>query len=165
MASANVEILSNWYHLLDGLQASTKDFYSSLDQAIKAREIPDARTSRVHFSEGGVLSAKREYFRVQRKGLIFDICAAPFGNAFFISWWLTTRRGCLSLLEVIPIVGPLILRFIRPVTYWNLDTTHMFQEAVRIAVLEVVDGITSAKGVRALSELERKPTLGEFFKK
>lgn len=48
-------------------------------------------------------------------------------------------------------------------TSFRHDTALMFQESVRAAVLEVVDGITKAKGLRALSELERKPILTSFF--
>jgi hypothetical protein len=38
----------------------------------------------------------------------------------------------------------------------------MFQDAVHNAVLEVVDCITASKGVRALSEAERKPIMKRF---
>ena len=51
-----------------------------------------------------------------------------------------------------------------PPTFYKLDTALMFQEAVHNAVLEVIDGMTSAKGLRALSDLERKPILKAFAK-
>lgn len=41
----------------------------------------------------------------------------------------------------------------------------MFQTSVRQAVIEVVDQVTSAKGIRALTELERKPVMRDFFKR
>jgi hypothetical protein len=41
--------------------------------------------SRVEFAEGGMLSAKREYLRMTRERLVFDICAAPFGTSYFFS--------------------------------------------------------------------------------
>ena len=37
-----------------------------------------------------IASAKREYLRMQRGKYAFDICAAPFGNGFFVSWWFTS---------------------------------------------------------------------------
>lgn len=37
-------------------------------------------------SEGGLLSAKREYLRLKRERLVFDICAAPFGTGYFFSF-------------------------------------------------------------------------------
>lgn len=115
--------------------------------AIERRAIPDAAQSRVDWREGGVLSAKREYLRVRRKQYTFDICGAPFGTGFFVSWWLTEPLGCL---------GGYIRR---RETYYRIDTALMFQEAVHAAVLEVIDGMTSAKGIRGLSELDRKPIL------
>jgi hypothetical protein len=41
----------------------------------------------------------------------------------------------------------------------------MFQDSVHSAVLEVLDQATEAKGLKALSELERKPLLSDFFKR
>jgi hypothetical protein len=65
----------------------------------------------------------------------------------------------------LPLIGRLYERLFRPLTYYRLDTAQMFQKAVQAAVMEVVDEITSAKGVRALSELERKPVMRDFFRK
>ena len=48
-------------------------------------------------------------------------------------------------------------------TYYRLDTALMFQESVRAAVLEILDGAIKAKGLRALSELDRKPILAGLF--
>jgi hypothetical protein len=153
------EILSHWYHLTEGLQISSKAFYTAIEQAIDRRKLPDVRISRVDHSEGGVFSAKREYLRVRRKEHIFDICAGPFGpGAFFVSWWLGMMpEGCLTVL------APFLARFIKPMTYYKLDTALMFQESVHAAVLEILDKATNAKGLRALSEMERKPILSGLF--
>jgi hypothetical protein len=156
MARKPSEIISHWYHLIEGLQASPKEFYASVEQAIQKRQIPNARTSRVDWREAGPLSAKREYLRVHRHEYIFDVCGAPFGNGFFFSWWLGEAEGCLGALL------PLMRSFFRRRTYYQIDTALMFQESVHSAVLEVIDGMTSARGIRALSELERKPILREF---
>lgn len=53
----------------------------------------------------------------------------------------------------------LYAKYFAPDTYYKMDTAQMFQESVRAAVLEAVDGLTSAKGHRMLTELERKPIL------
>lgn len=150
--SSGLIVFSNWYHLVEGLQASPKEFYTSVEAAVARRQIPSVELSRVDWREGGVLSAKREYLRVTRKPHLFDICGAPFGTGFFVSWWLGEVPGCL--------VGiPFLDRFVGRSTYYRIDTELMFQEAVHRAVLEVIDGMTSSKGVRALSEFERKPIL------
>jgi hypothetical protein len=65
----------------------------------------------------------------------------------------------------LPLIGPLYERFFHPVTYYRIDTSQMFQQAVQEAVMGVVDQVTAAGGIRALTELERKPMMRDFFKK
>lgn len=213
-------VLSHWSKLLEGLQASPQEFYASVEEAVKARQIPGAELSRVDWHEGGILSARREYLRVMRGRYMFDICGAPFGNGFFVSSWLaeaqspfgplalaalilyglvgiafsfkqfgfflglfvaaiglpvvfwiftrwmnTVREGWDDPLVAMPFLGPLYERIFRPQTYYKIDTYLMFQAAVHAAVMEVVDGLTTAKGLRALSESDRKPVMKEFFRK
>ena len=148
-------VVSHWYHLIEGLQESPLEFYMQIGSALEKRAIPEAAQSRVDYREGGLLSAKREYLRVRRREYTFDICGAPFGTGFFISWWLVEPLGCL---------GAMFPFLRRKATYYRIDTTLMFQEAVHAAVLEVIDGMTSAKGIRALSELERKPILRQLVR-
>ena len=108
-APAPADALSHWYTLMENFQASPMEFYVSVEAAIHKREVPDCEISRVDWREGGVLSAQREYLRVSRGRLVFDICAAPFGTGFFISWWLASPQsplGPLALLLVI--IGILI---------------------------------------------------------
>jgi len=50
-------------------------------------------------------------------------------------------------------------------TYYTLDTALMFQDSVHSAVLEIMDEVTEGKGIRAMSELERKPVLSDLFKR
>jgi hypothetical protein len=65
----------------------------------------------------------------------------------------------------LPGIGWLYRAFFKPPTYYRHDTGSMFLSAVHGVVLEVIDGLTTAKGVRALTELERKPVMREFFRK
>jgi hypothetical protein len=65
----------------------------------------------------------------------------------------------------LPLVGSLYRKFFRPLTYYRIDTSEMFQQAVQMAVHEVIDRMTTAQGVRALTEMERKPVMREFFRK
>ena len=163
MAVTPESILAQWSSLVEGLQFSPKDFYASVERAVHLRRLPDISVSRVSYAEGGLFSAKREYLRVERKEHIFDICGAPFGTGFFFSSWLGARpSGCLGILLLIPLLNILVRSFKRE-TYYKIDTALMFQESVHRAVLEVIDDITSAKGIRALSELERKPVMRNFF--
>jgi hypothetical protein len=146
---------SHWDHLVEGSDATPMEFYRALEEAIERRKVPNSSRSRVDYREGGLLSAKREYLRVKRLSYTFDICGAPFGTGFFVSWWLSEQLGCLSGLAELPFVSRLFGRE----TFYKIDTALMFQDAVHNAVLEVIEGMRSAKGIRALSELERKPVM------
>lgn len=166
MARKVAFVLSHWYHLIEEFQQSSQEFYASVEEAVKRRKVPNLRLSRVIHKEGGVLSAKREYLRVERKEYIFDICAAPFANGFFISWWLGECPSAFwSLILSIPYIGEMLRNIFKPLTYYQMDAALMFQELVRAGVLEVLDGLTKAKGVRALSENERKPILRDLYQR
>lgn len=210
---AQTQVLAHWSHFLDGAKHSSQAFYESLEEALSSRKIPGAKVSRFLTAQGGFLGGKREYVRIERKQLVFDICAGPFGNGFFVSWWcgragrivvvllilllaaltaglLVYRFGAMggwvSLVAVpfelfllgalaskgiipieddvrgTPLVGRVYDLVFQPITYYSLDTARMFQAAVHVAVLEVMDSVTETGGLRALSELERKPTLREM---
>jgi len=92
------EVVAHWSTLVENFRISPQGFYEAVAGAIQRREIPGATTSKVLWSESGALSADREYFRVTRGRLVFDICAAPFGKGFFFSWWLAEARPSLRFL-------------------------------------------------------------------
>jgi hypothetical protein len=79
------DVIDHWYALVPGFNTSGKEFYAGIEQELKAREVPGLDIAYVDFAEGGVLSQKREYLRMTRERLVFDICAAPFGTAHFFS--------------------------------------------------------------------------------
>ncbi len=212
-------VISHWYNLFENFQTPPMSFYTAVEAAIKRREIPEVSISRVDWKEGGLLSARREYLRVSRGKLAFDICGAPFGTGFFFSWWLAEvpppygvlyaavivfigfsllgtsvqtfgffgglsvaaiafpflvwflgyvvreghwGPGAEDALLAIPLFGPLYERLFKPITYYKMDTALMFQSAAHAAVMEVIDGMTQEKGIRTLSEIERKPIIREF---
>ena len=210
-------VISHWSTLIEGFQASPLSFFKSVEEALARREIPETKKSRVDYKEAGLLSANREYLRVQREKLVFDVCAAPFGTGFFVSYWLAEDRlklnplvkllvifgilgvsallfwqaglvGGFLLLTLIvfggmlgaqmaasagdfddeivvalPLLGALYVWLFRPATYYRIDSMSMFQKAVHNSVLEVIDSMTAEKGIRALSEADRKPMMREFY--
>lgn len=159
-----ISIFSHWNHMIEGLSVSPKEFFSQLEQVLETKLIPDTKRSRTDWREGGIMSAKREYLRVMRKRMTFDICGAPFGNGFFISWWLGEMPSFFwQLVLSVPFVGPLFERAFKPTTYYNVDTATMFQSLVHSAVMEVVDSLTQANGLKALYGNDRKPQMRNFF--
>lgn len=211
-------VISHWHALIDQFNTSTLDFYSNLEGAVRAREVPEAEFSRVEFKEGGFGSAKRIYLRVERGKVAFDVGAAPYGTGYFFSWWMSRlgpkhpflyllgflaalfigtplltlpfRNSCsyffmfplvfigiivglaaLARNEVfgpeedilaIPVLGWLYEKVFNPITYYSLDTALMFQESVRRAVNETIDGLLSGQGLRALTEEQKKPTIRDL---
>ncbi len=111
--SAAPTVLSHWYRLFEGLSASPLGFYDSVEQAVERRELPETSRSRVDWHEGGVLSAKREYLRIERGRLVFDVCGAPYGNGFFVSWWLGRLQSPYGPLALAALtLGTLILTLV-----------------------------------------------------
>lgn len=118
------EILSRWGRLYPGLQLSGQEMHAKIEEAIRLRAIPGAEVSRVNWKEGGLLSAQREYLRVKRSGHAVDVCAAPFGNGFFFSSWLTLPLPRLGFLVLIGLaVGVLYLTGL----YFNTDLWYKFE--------------------------------------
>lgn len=162
------EVLGNWNLLIEGFNASAKEFYEQVSIAVKNRGMDNTKISEVTWSEGGILSAKRLYLRVQRGPFAFDICGAPFGKGFFFSWWFAEMGSFFSAIKdailALPVVGPFFTFLFRPDTYYKLDTEGMFRASVQAAVNEVIDGMREKQGLRALSEEERKPRLRQLQK-
>jgi hypothetical protein len=85
-------------------------------------------------------------------GLFFGVV---FGMGFLIRYKETSLEPAVLSM---PITGLLYGFFFRPVTYFNEDTAIMFRESVHHAVLEAIDQVTTAQGVRGLTEDARKIT-------
>jgi hypothetical protein len=212
-------VFSHWSILVENLHASPLSFYEAIEAAVEHRQVPQTVRERVDHHEAGVLSAKRQYLRVTREKLTFDICAAPFGTGFFVSWWLADTKPTLGpigrtlalfgmlvvvgmmvsglglvagvaaivvllfgtmlvtghlatngeisddFLRSLPLIGRLYERLFKPDTYFRVDSTLMFQKALHNAVLEVLDELTTANGVRALTDSDRKPVMREFYQR
>lgn len=152
-------ILTHWNILLRGLQYSSEEFYKTLEEKIAHHEVPQIRQSRVEFREGNLLSQKRKYLRIQQGEFVFDICGAPYGTeSFFVSYWLgaLAKDGCLTrLLLLVPVVGEILERQLRGITYYQLDTAGMFQSLVHELVLEVVDDIQKVHNLEPIPAAEK----------
>jgi hypothetical protein len=95
------EVIDHWYALVPGFNTSGKEFYEAIEKELKERQVPGLEMFRVDFAEGGVLSQKREYLRMTRERLVFDICAAQFGTAFFFSCRFAEIPAVVKLWELL----------------------------------------------------------------
>lgn len=153
-------IHDHWNCYFAELQFSTQEFYQQVEETIREREVPQVKMSRVQFSqEYSILSGKREYLRVRNGPYSFDICAAPYGAGFFVSWWMGEDMGCLMrILFAVPFLGAYLKRKALIKTYYILDVEDMFMYATHQAVTDAVDAVTTLKGVRALATEEKRLT-------
>lgn len=151
---------SNWNTLIDGLEQSSKEYYEFLQKAIIERKIDGVHFEAAILSEAGIFSSKREYLRITWKDFQYDVCAAPFGRGFFISWWLLINQSQAGqYIANIPFIGKWLSNKFFPVTYYKLDSASMFMAYIHQCVLEVTDEITKAKGIRSIPENNRNPRL------
>jgi hypothetical protein len=102
--SKKADVLEHWYALVPGFNTSTKEFYEAVETELKDRQVPGLESARVDFAEGGVLSSKREYLRMTRERLVFDICAAPFGTAFFFSCRFAQIPAVIRLWQLLIVI-------------------------------------------------------------
>lgn len=98
--SKKADVLSHWYTPVPNFNLSPQDFYTAVEKELATQKVPGLEISRVEFSEGGVLSAKRTYLRMTRERLVFDICAAPFGVNYFFSCRFAELPAKVSLLAI-----------------------------------------------------------------
>ncbi len=225
--AADRVVISHWHTLFEEFSTSTQEFYRAVEAAVQQRNLPEVTLSRVLFREGGIATAEREYLRVQRKRIAFDICSAPYGRGHFFSWWLArippqyglfaamgvffVAMGLTWILHLIlspllpsdsfaaiavrvifplvlyllvllvmgyfveqgtlgdeewvmslPIVGRLYVLVFNPLTYYRQDTAMMFRDSIRSAVNEVIDGLLSGQGLRALTEDQKLPGIRDL---
>lgn len=150
------ETYDHQHRHFENLTFSAQDFYHSLEGAVKEKGYPHVRAGRITFSEGGVMSGNREYLRISRHHMVFDVCAAPFGKDFFVSWWVgETPDGVRNIIAAIPWIGKAIERAVYKKSLYLVDTEIMFRESVNRIVEEAIAAMTEAKGWRSIQERAR----------
>jgi len=156
------EAIGHWHHHFTDLQMSSKEFYEQIEDIIKGMKEPHIKTKYIIYSEGGFISSDRQYLRVSRGDILFDICAAPFGTGFFISWWQADKDFFKRFWLAFPLLGRLFERAFYPHTYYHVDTQQMFQATIHEILLSSIDALIIDKGLRGLTDLEKVPTRGKL---
>ena len=59
-----------------------------LKSTIDNQDLSGIKQRFIYTKQGGIFSPKRKYLRVTRDKHILDICASPFSNGIFVSYWL-----------------------------------------------------------------------------
>lgn len=217
---ASTELLCDPYcALIKNFSAAPKDVYDTVEQYIAVHEIPELEVTRAFWHEGGALSAKREYLKLARERLGFEICAAPFGTDFFISFRIAVvplvidPLGILCLLAVTgaillgligafgllwagvilafaislllfatrtavarglanvdrmfmktPLIAPLYELFLRPSTYYRIDSMTMYVQAIQDAVAEAFQAMFGEQQIDFLPNRVPQPVLNGIYR-
>ena len=130
---------------------SPSEFYNEVKRQIQAKQIGQVDIDTVNFSEGGLMSANRQYLRIRYKDYCFYVCAAPYGTGYFVSWWLRDNGSpWLDLFTNIPVIGRFFAK--QPKTFFEHDTFLMFKVTVSDCVNDAIENLTVSKGARALAD-------------
>lgn len=214
------EELSQWAKPFEQFNYSPREFYKLVEKNLEVRRIPGAGADWRAIREAGVFSPERLYLTIKRERLMFVLCAAPFGNAFFVSSRLLDYRSGANLFDYLlaiallggigfgvlveyglipglftigllvtlfwslfrqavmvggellddrlaemPVIGPIYESLFRPDTYFRRDTAEMFRQLTHNAVMQSIDEMTAEKGIRGLTEEERKPVVRNLYRK
>ena len=153
-------INSTWQHTFPDMKFSTGDFYAEVEEKIKKKTMPNIEIAVVLYSTKFFPVSERTYLQICLHEQMILVCAAPFGTDFFVSWRSGKKMAFIDdLILRIPVIGPPFVKLMQFQTFYKQDTDSMFKESVRQCVLEAIDEITSAKGKRGLTDLQRLETL------
>ncbi len=108
-------MFGHWAHLVDGLKIKPSSLYNKVASQVADRGLPKAKLRSLSLKIGGAFSGKREYLQIKRGEHVFLLCAAPFGEGFFVSWRHFSTIGVWrAFFSQIPIVGRLLFRTFTP---------------------------------------------------
>ncbi len=160
---AGAEVMEHWYALVPGFNISGKEFYSAIEAELKAREVPGLDIAYVDFAEGGMLSQKREYLRMTRERLVFDICAAPFGTAFFFSCRFAQIPAVIRLWQLLIVIIGIFMVTMLVLNYAGLIFGAMALLAGGVFLLYLLRNAV-ALGLRDLdATLIKSPVFGPIY--
>lgn len=144
-------VISNWHQYLDYVPFSPQEFYAAVEKDVEAKNIPGVSIMRITYPQGGIFSMSRLYLRVQCREYIFDICAAPFGKGFFVSYWMGEEADpTRDFWKNLPWMGRFFQK--RQKTFFELDNEALFKELVSSSVKKVFAELCTIKGNRIVPE-------------
>lgn len=149
------EVINHWSKFFNFFSMSSDVFYKELENVLKEHEMPHSTISRTKHKEGGMLSASREYLRIKHGDLVFDVCAAPFGKDFFISWWMyETESKVRTVFKYTKFGSYLAARAARR-TFYQADEEEMFTKCSHQCLMETVEKVGDGKAFLQLSDADK----------
>ena len=161
--SPKEEVHKHWYSPVEDFQFSSNEFYERIEKELLARNVPGLEMSRVEMSEAGLLSDKRQYLRLKRERLVFDICAAPFGTSYFFSFrFVELPLGVKPIELVIFVIGLMLLLGLLAKLLGAIGGFFALFAIVGVGIYVMRNAI--ALGLRDLdAQLLKTPVIGAFY--
>lgn len=153
-------VISHWSHFFTFFTLSSNTFYEKLEEVLKDHEMPNSRIERTKHKEAGFLSANREYLRIKHGDIVFDVCAAPFGKDFFISWWLYETAGTMRTMLKNTKVGNFLNERAASRAFYQIDEESMFRSCVHDCILETITKVTEGKTTLQLTDAQKEFKMG-----
>ena len=163
--SKKTEVLKHWYVLHLDFDTITSEFYDAIEYDLRTRELTGLEISRIEYAEGGMLSAKREYLRMRRERLVFDVCAAPFGTSWFFSCRFAEIPVVIHLWEILVLLLTLaaVVFFYASLFGWMLGPILF---AASLLSLLLMMRNTTTLGMEDLdAALLQIPVVGAFYER
>jgi hypothetical protein len=162
---ATADVLDHWIAFVEGFQMPSSDFYVSVEEQLKARQLPGMEVSRIEFAEGGILSDKRTYLRMARERLVFDVCAAPFGSTFFFSCRFAEIPAVIQLWQLVILLAAALV--ITALT-WRIFGMFMGSLLLMTALLALIYVLRNAIAI-GLKDLDamlvKSPLFGPIYER
>jgi hypothetical protein len=159
------EVHKHWYTVLMDFETTTSEFYQAVEETISSRELTGLEISRIEYAEGGVLSAKRQYLRMRRERLVFDVCSAAFGKTWFFSCRFAEIPVEIRLWEVLVLLTALALVEAFYANLFGLILGSILFAASLLSLLLLMRN-TLAVGLEDLDAgLIQIPVIGAFYER
>lgn len=100
---------AHWYALLPNFRSAPGTLYARIIENLEKLEIPAMKTKQMNLTEGGLVTSKRVYLRMERERLVFDVCSAPFGTSWFFSCRICEIPFVFRLWEILLMITILIV--------------------------------------------------------
>jgi hypothetical protein len=161
---AKKEVINNWSMLFPHFTYSSKTFYEQLRESLKEHGVEDIQYSTKNIAIGHLASQRRVYMSITWKEFTYDVCAAPFGDGYFFSYWgLQEPNRMAFAVSRIPWIGAWLSTIIFPNTYYKSDTRAMFHTLFHECMIKLVEEVGKEKNMPALTEQDKTPTMKDIF--
>lgn len=157
------EILNHWIAFAEGTAITPKEFYADLEKQLAARDITGMKISRIEYAEGGLLSEKREYLRLVREWLVFDICAAPFGGGYFFSCRTLYEPPALKLWHLLAAVLFFFLTYSALASFLGYNLALVALIGLGVAIAQMLRNAIALGLSDIDSALMKTPVIGPVY--